>query len=122
LSFWIDFGAIGIYRKTGPTKSTVLGPRPPPWRKHKIYRFLRVFIDFGVFNTAGKSVSKIGIYALPPLKSEKNGVFMKIYNNSRLNCSGNSSLPITEVFALYFGIWNCYFTLPFFGTQSKCLL
>jgi hypothetical protein len=29
-----------------------------------------IFIVFGVFNTAGKSVSKIGIYALPPLKSE----------------------------------------------------
>jgi hypothetical protein len=23
--------AIGIYRKTAPTKSTVLGPDPPPW-------------------------------------------------------------------------------------------
>jgi hypothetical protein len=70
LSFWTENVAIGIYRKTGPTKSTVLGPRPPPWDFHKIYRFLAIFIVFGVFNTAGKSVSKIGIYALPPLKSE----------------------------------------------------
>jgi hypothetical protein len=62
--------AIGIYRKTGPTKSTVLGPRPPPWDFNEIYWKLSVFIDFGVFNRAGKSVSKIGIYALPPLKSE----------------------------------------------------
>jgi magnesium-transporting ATPase (P-type) len=31
---------------------------------------LNIFIDFGVFNRAGKTVSKIGIYALPPLKSE----------------------------------------------------
>jgi hypothetical protein len=62
--------AIRIYRKTGPTKSTVLGPRPPPWEFNEFYRNLPIFIDFGVFNRAGKSVSKIGIYALPPLKSE----------------------------------------------------
>jgi hypothetical protein len=31
---------------------------------------LMIFNDFGAFNRAGKSVSKIGIYALPPLKSE----------------------------------------------------
>jgi hypothetical protein len=66
---------IRIYRKTGPTKSTVLGPRPPPWRKHENYRNLCIFIDFGVFNRAVKSVSKIGIYALPPLKSEFYCVF-----------------------------------------------
>jgi hypothetical protein len=36
-----------------------------------------IFIDFGVFNRAGKTVSKIGIYALPPLKSEIYGVFIK---------------------------------------------
>jgi hypothetical protein len=70
LTFLSKTGPIRIYRKTGPTKSTVLGPRPPPWRKHEIYRKLTIFIDFGAFNRAGKSVSKIGIYALPPLKSE----------------------------------------------------
>jgi hypothetical protein len=53
-----------------------LGPDPPPWRKHDFYRFLTFFIDFGVFNTAGKSVSKIGIYSKPPPKSEIYGVFM----------------------------------------------
>jgi hypothetical protein len=62
--------AIRIYRKTGPTKSTVLGPRPPPWENVEIYRFLPNFHVFGAFNRAGKSVSKIGIYALPPLKSD----------------------------------------------------
>jgi hypothetical protein len=70
LSFLTQNESIGIYRKTGPTKSTVLGPGPPPWEIHKFYRFLLIFVIFGVFNTAGKSVSKIGIYALPPLKSE----------------------------------------------------
>jgi hypothetical protein len=73
--FWVEKSPIRIYRKTAPTKSTVLGPRPPPWRKHKIYRFLALFHDFGAFNRAGKTVSKIGIYALPPLKSEFFGVF-----------------------------------------------
>jgi hypothetical protein len=34
-----------------------------------------IFIDFGAFNRAGKTVSKIGIYALPPSKSEIYGVF-----------------------------------------------
>jgi hypothetical protein len=66
--FWIENGAIGIYRKTGPTKSTVLGPRPPPWRKDEIYRKNGFFYDFRAFNRAGKTVSKIGIYALPPPK------------------------------------------------------
>jgi hypothetical protein len=42
LTFWTDFDAIGIYRKTGPTKSTVLGPRPPPGENIK-------FIDFSLF-------------------------------------------------------------------------
>jgi hypothetical protein len=73
--FWTEKCSIGIYRKTGPTKSTVLGPGPPPWRKHEIYRILAIFYDFGAFNRAGKSVSKIGIYALPPLKREIYGIF-----------------------------------------------
>jgi hypothetical protein len=76
-----DFDAIGIYRKTAPTKSTVLGPGPPPWEKDEIYRFLMIFNDFRAFNRAGKTVSKIGIYALPPLKSE----IYSYFNNSRPN-------------------------------------
>jgi hypothetical protein len=72
-------GRYRIYRKTGPTKSTVLGPGPPPWEINEIYRFLSIFIDFGVFNRAGKTVSKIGIYALPPIKSGFYGEFIKIF-------------------------------------------
>jgi hypothetical protein len=60
---------IGIYRKTAPTKSTVLGADPPPLAKVQIYRFLLIFYVFWAFNTAGKTVTKIGIYALPPQKS-----------------------------------------------------
>jgi hypothetical protein len=81
LSFLVQKCPIGIYRKTAPTKSTVLGPGPPPWRKVKIYRFLSIFNDFGAFNRAGKTVSKIGIYALPPSKREIYGIF----NNSLPN-------------------------------------
>jgi hypothetical protein len=64
----IVFGPIGIYRITGPKNSTVLGPRPPPWENYKFYRFLCFFTVLGAFNRAGKTVSKIGIYALPPQK------------------------------------------------------
>jgi hypothetical protein len=67
-TFLSILGSIGIYRKTAPTKSTVLGPGPPPWRKVDFYWFLSIFTDFGAFNRAGKSVTKIGIYALPPQK------------------------------------------------------
>jgi putative ubiquitin-RnfH superfamily antitoxin RatB of RatAB toxin-antitoxin module len=80
-SFSVQKCPIGIYRKTGPTKSTVLGPRPPPWEKYEIYRFLRIFIDFGVFNRAGKTVTKIGIYSKPPRKVK----FMGFFNLSRPN-------------------------------------
>jgi hypothetical protein len=78
LSFSVQKCPIGIYRKTAPTKSTVLGPGPPPGENDENYRFLLFFIDFGAFNRAGKSVSKIGIYALPPLKSEFYSKFMVI--------------------------------------------
>jgi hypothetical protein len=90
--FLVQKSPIRIYRKTGPTKSTVLGPRPPPWEKHKIYRFLTFFIDFGVFNRAGKTVSKIGIYSKPPPKSE----FYTIFNNLRPNFVPNTILFIRD--------------------------
>jgi hypothetical protein len=84
--FLVDFyhflsqnGPIRIYRKTGPTKSTVLGPGPPPLEIVEIFRKLYIFNDFGVLNRALKTVSKIGIYALPPLKSE----FYRCFINSR---------------------------------------
>jgi hypothetical protein len=85
------FGPIGIYRKTGPTKSTVLGARPPPWKFYKIYRFLPFFWVLGAFNRAGKSVSKIGIYALPPQKSEIYAFF--IISRPNFNDGLNLSLP-----------------------------
>jgi hypothetical protein len=68
LSILTILDAIGIYRKTGPTKSTVLGARPPPWDFYKIYGFLSIFWVLGAFNRAGKTVTKIGIYSKPPPK------------------------------------------------------
>jgi hypothetical protein len=73
---------IGIYRKTAPTKSTVLGGDPPPraktWKLSKIMDFYR----FWAFNTAGKTVTKVGIYALPPLgrtpKVAKSEIYRKL--------------------------------------------
>jgi hypothetical protein len=69
-------GPIRIYRKTGPTKSTVLGPRPPPWEIYKIYRKITFFTVLGAFNRAGKTVTKIGIYSKPPPKSRFYSVFI----------------------------------------------
>jgi hypothetical protein len=60
---------LGFIEKQAPQKALCLGPDPPPWRKVKFYRKIGFFYDFRAFNRAGKTVSKIGIYALPPLKS-----------------------------------------------------
>jgi hypothetical protein len=77
LTFWTEKWAIRIYRKTGPTKSTVLGPRPPPWEFHKIYWFFTFFTVLGAFNRAGKTVTKIGIYSKPPPKSRFYSIFIE---------------------------------------------
>jgi hypothetical protein len=88
----------------------VLGPRPPPWRKHKFYRILTIFNDFGAFNRAGKTVSKIGIYALPPLKSE---IYTPFIVRGSIYQHFINSRPITELFALKFGIWYCMLLFHF---------
>jgi hypothetical protein len=89
----------------------VLGPRPPPWEKHKIYRKLTIFNDFGAFNRAGKSVSKIGIYALPPLKSEFYTKFIDflIIRDPILSCYHLfDHYPISSLWLSdFFGPWYC---------------
>jgi hypothetical protein len=50
------------------------------------------FIVFGVFNRAGKSGSKIGIYALPPSKSEIYRFLLKL---------GLKFVPYTTFFKIY---------------------
>jgi hypothetical protein len=57
---------IGIYGKTAPTKSTVLGPGPPPGRKHKIYRKLPIFWVFGPSIQPGKPSPKSASTPYPP--------------------------------------------------------
>jgi hypothetical protein len=64
-----------------------LGPDPPPWEFIEFYWFLTIFTENGVFNRAGKTVSKIGIYALPPLTS---GFYSKIIENSIKMGFGNN--------------------------------
>jgi hypothetical protein len=67
--------------KNRPHKKHCAWAPTPPWEIHKIYRFFSIFDDFGAFNRAGKTVIKIGIYALPPLKR----YFYAIFINSRPN-------------------------------------
>jgi hypothetical protein len=102
----------GFIEKQAPQKALCLGPDPPPWRKHEIYRKNTIFNDFGAFNRAGKSVSKIGIYALPPLKSE---IYSKIidiliihYPWLNISCLG---CMLRIVFSSFY-----------FGPQSVCWL
>jgi hypothetical protein len=77
--------------KNGPHKKHCAWARTPPWREVEIYRFLPIFWVLGAFNTAGKSVSKIGIYALPPLKSEIYAFF--IISRPNFDDGFNLSLP-----------------------------
>jgi hypothetical protein len=66
--FWPLLGAIRIYRKTAPTKSTVLGPGPPPWDFYKFYRFLRFFTFFGPSIEPEKVSVKSASTPYPPWK------------------------------------------------------
>jgi hypothetical protein len=70
---------LGFIEKQAPQKALCLGPDPPPGRQVEIYRFLAFFYVLGAFNRAGKTVSKIGIYALPPLKSQFYSKFIGFY-------------------------------------------
>jgi hypothetical protein len=79
--FLVDFyhflsqnGPIRIYRKTGPTKSTVLGPGPPPgekWIFIEIYRFLTIL---GPSIEPEKPSPKSASTANPPQKVKFMGV------------------------------------------------
>jgi hypothetical protein len=66
LSKMIKKWLIGIYGKTAPTKSTVLGPGPPPGILHKIYRFLPFFWFFRPAFEPHKSSPKSASTPYPP--------------------------------------------------------
>jgi hypothetical protein len=79
LSFWTPISTYTDLSKNRPHKKHCAWARTPPWEFGEIYRKNPIFHDFGAFNRAGKSVTKIGIYALPPLKTEFYRQFMRIY-------------------------------------------
>jgi hypothetical protein len=60
--------SIGIYGKTGPTKSTVLGPGPPPGIFDKFYEILLIFAFLGPSIQPGKPSPKSASTANPPQK------------------------------------------------------
>jgi hypothetical protein len=66
LSFWTENVAIGIYRKTGPTKSTVLGPGPPPGIFIKFIDFYRFFAFLGSSIEPEKPSAKSASTPYPP--------------------------------------------------------
>jgi hypothetical protein len=99
LRFLSILGSIRIYRKTGPTKSTVLGPGPPPGEKYKFYRFFMIFTVLGAFNRAGKTVTKIGIYSKPPPKSR----FYSDFIISRPNFDDGFNLSLPRQFVITIG-------------------
>jgi hypothetical protein len=65
-TFWTGFGAIGIYRKTGPTKSTVLGPGPPPENFIKFIDFYRFLMILGPSIEPEKGEVKSASTPYPP--------------------------------------------------------
>jgi hypothetical protein len=62
---------IGIYRKTAPTKSTVLGGDPPLGRKHENYRKLWIFTVFGPSIQPEKPSPKSASTPYPPAEDPK---------------------------------------------------
>jgi hypothetical protein len=66
--FWPLLVPIRIYRKTGPTKSTVLGPGPPPGKIYKIYRKSWFFLKNGPSIEPEKASVKSASTPYPPSK------------------------------------------------------
>jgi hypothetical protein len=81
LSFLSILAPIEIYRKTGPTKSTVLGPRPPPGKFIKFIDFSAFLMILGPSIEPEKPSVKSASTANPPQKVK----FMGIFNISRPN-------------------------------------
>jgi hypothetical protein len=68
---------IRIYRKTGPTKSTVLGPRPPPGENIKFIDFWPFLLILGSSIEPEKASVKSASTPYPPWKVN----FIGISNN-----------------------------------------
>jgi hypothetical protein len=68
LRFLSILGSIGIYRKTAPTKSTVLGPDPPPGKFYKFIEKYRFLPKIGPSIEPEKPSVKSASTPYPPLK------------------------------------------------------
>jgi hypothetical protein len=103
VAFWrilVQKWSIGIYRKTGPTKSTVLGPRPPPPGKSiNFIDFYRFFTFLGSSIEPEKPSPKSASTANPP----QNDHFIRIFNLSRPNF-----VPIPFIWSLPISILWIY--------------
>jgi hypothetical protein len=64
--------------KQPPQKALCLGGDPPLGFSIKFIEFMG-FFGFWAFNTAGKSVTKVGIYSQPPLESGQKWKFIDNY-------------------------------------------
>jgi hypothetical protein len=85
--FWTPFltflsllGSIGIYRKTGPTKSTVLGPDPPPGTFYKFNENYRFFTMLGASIEPEKASGKSATTPYPPRKVNFIAIYRLFYN------------------------------------------
>jgi hypothetical protein len=70
--------------KQPPQKALCLGPDPPLGISINLLDFMS-FLRFWAFNTAGKTVTKVGIYSLPPLGSAPKVVFLENYRKLGVN-------------------------------------
>jgi hypothetical protein len=78
-TFWSEKCPIAIYRKTGPTKSTVLGPDPPPGKFIEIYRFYRFFTNLGPSIEPEKPSPKSASTPYPPKNDHFIAILLKFY-------------------------------------------
>jgi hypothetical protein len=130
--FWPPFWSfltilvpIRIYRKTGPTKSTVLGPGPPPWDFYKFYRILGFFWKNGPSIEPEKASVKSASTPYPPPKVKfmtflliRDPIlvpipFFKIFYVDQLG-SDKFILNHLELFTLPFLVFRRYFYSEFF--------
>jgi hypothetical protein len=76
--------------KQAPQKALCLGPDPPLGFSIKFIKIM-VFFGFWAFNTAGKSVTKVGIYALPPLGGPQKVTIFEKYRFLMISTHGSGN-------------------------------
>jgi hypothetical protein len=69
---------IGIYGKTAPTKSTVLGAGPPPGNFNKFIGFYEFFAFLGLQYSRKNRHQSRHLQPTPPRKCSKSGFFRKL--------------------------------------------